>query len=178
MLVPFRMGTSMASPHKNLYKFAKTFLRISRIWNITLTWILARVFAYLPPFIAQILDFISRIYSLKTRNSNYQCHPLQFLTVMTSLPNFISANQHFASTCSMQIFKSLRHDCKLSFLFRPAFRAPRRTYILSTKCSNRPYYLPCRRFRFFPENWKSKRSLLIKAKSCAEGSNSGECTQL
>ena len=36
---------------------SKTFLRISRIRNIPLTWILARVFAYLPPFISQILDF-------------------------------------------------------------------------------------------------------------------------
>ena len=36
----------------------KTFLPISRIRNIPLTWILARVFAYLPPFISQILDFI------------------------------------------------------------------------------------------------------------------------
>ena len=36
----------------------KTFLRISRIRNILLTWILAFVFAYLPPFISQILDFI------------------------------------------------------------------------------------------------------------------------
>ena len=36
----------------------KTFLRISRIRNILLTWIMARVFAYIPPFISQILDFI------------------------------------------------------------------------------------------------------------------------
>ena len=36
----------------------KTFLRISRIRNIPLTWILARAFTYLPPFISQILDFI------------------------------------------------------------------------------------------------------------------------
>ena len=36
----------------------KTFLRISRIRNILLTWILARVFVYLPPFISQISDFI------------------------------------------------------------------------------------------------------------------------
>ena len=35
-----------------------TFLRISRIRNIPLTWMLARVFVYAPPFIAQILDFI------------------------------------------------------------------------------------------------------------------------
>ena len=36
----------------------KTFLRISCIRNIPLTWILARVFVYVPPFIFQILDFI------------------------------------------------------------------------------------------------------------------------
>jgi len=36
----------------------KTFLQISRIRNIPLTLILARVFAYLPPFISQIRDFI------------------------------------------------------------------------------------------------------------------------
>ena len=36
----------------------KTFLRISRIRNIPLTWILARVFVYVPPFNSQILDFI------------------------------------------------------------------------------------------------------------------------
>ena len=36
----------------------KTFLRISRIRNIPLTWILAKVFVYVPPFISQILDFI------------------------------------------------------------------------------------------------------------------------
>ena len=36
----------------------KTFLRISRIRNILVTWFLARFFVYLPPFISQILDFI------------------------------------------------------------------------------------------------------------------------
>ena len=36
----------------------KTFLRISRKRNIPLTWILARVFVWVPPFISQILDFI------------------------------------------------------------------------------------------------------------------------
>ena len=38
--------------------FGKTFLRISRIRNIPLTWILASVFAYLPPFISKILDYL------------------------------------------------------------------------------------------------------------------------
>ena len=36
----------------------KTFLRLSRIRNIPLIWILARVFVYAPPFISQILDFV------------------------------------------------------------------------------------------------------------------------
>ena len=36
----------------------KTFLQISHIWNTALTWILAWVFAYLPPFISLILAFI------------------------------------------------------------------------------------------------------------------------
>ena len=36
----------------------KTFLRISRIQNIPLTWILARVLVYVPLFTSQILDFI------------------------------------------------------------------------------------------------------------------------
>ena len=36
----------------------KTFLRISRKRNILLTWILARVFVFLPRFISQIPDFI------------------------------------------------------------------------------------------------------------------------
>ena len=35
----------------------KTFLRISRMRNIPLTWILARVFVHVPSFISQILDF-------------------------------------------------------------------------------------------------------------------------
>ena len=40
-------------------RLGKTFLWISRIRNIPLTWILARVFVYVPPFISQILDFIN-----------------------------------------------------------------------------------------------------------------------
>ena len=36
----------------------KTFLPISRIRNIPLTWILARAFVYVPSFISQTLDFI------------------------------------------------------------------------------------------------------------------------
>ena len=57
MLVPIWMDTSMASPYKSL-NLGKKFLRISRIRKITVKRILARVFAYLPSFISQILDFI------------------------------------------------------------------------------------------------------------------------
>ena len=40
------------------------------------------------------------------------------------ITNAISANQHFASTFSMQIFKFQRRSCKLSFLFRPRRQRP------------------------------------------------------
>ena len=36
-----------------------------------------------------------------------------------NITNVISANQHFSSTFSMQIFKFQRRGCKLSFLFLP-----------------------------------------------------------
>ena len=39
-------------------KLGKTFLRISSIRKIAVTWILARVFAYIPSFYFQILDLI------------------------------------------------------------------------------------------------------------------------
>ena len=42
--------------HTNLYKFGKMFLLISSVRKIAVTWILARVFAYLPSFYFQILD--------------------------------------------------------------------------------------------------------------------------
>ena len=42
------------------------------------------------------------------------------------ITNVISANQHFASTFSMQIFKFQRRSCKLSFIFPAAARAHRR----------------------------------------------------
>ena len=35
------------------------------------------------------------------------------------ITNILSANQHYASTFSMQIFKFQRRSCKLSFLFPP-----------------------------------------------------------
>ena len=73
----------------------KTFLRISRIQNIPLTWILARVFVYVPPFISQILDFIYWTVwflfwsilngvTLKTSNSRY-CHS-RFSVIFTPTP--------------------------------------------------------------------------------------------
>ena len=54
MLVLIRKGTSLRLQHdvsiQISINFVKTFLRISLIRNIPLAWILARVFAYLPPF--------------------------------------------------------------------------------------------------------------------------------
>ena len=57
MLVPIRMGISMVSPYKSI-NLGKIFLRVSRIRKIAVTRILARVFAYLPSLISQILDLI------------------------------------------------------------------------------------------------------------------------
>ena len=37
---------------------SKTYLRVSCLRNIAVSWILARVFAYLLSFFSQILDFI------------------------------------------------------------------------------------------------------------------------
>ena len=57
--------------------------------------------------------------------------------VMIIISNVISADQHFASTFSMQIFKFHRCSCKLYFLFSPATRLPQRAYLqASVKCGN------------------------------------------
>ena len=53
---------SRSAPVWCLHSLGKTFLRISRIRNIPLIGILARLFVYVPPFISQILDFIYRIF--------------------------------------------------------------------------------------------------------------------
>ena len=52
MLVLIQMGTNIYGVSIQIcINLGKTFLRISRIRNILLAWILARVFVYLPPFI-------------------------------------------------------------------------------------------------------------------------------
>ena len=43
---------------QSFINLGKPFFRISRIWNITQTWFLARLFVYLPSFISQILDLL------------------------------------------------------------------------------------------------------------------------
>ena len=48
----------------------KTFLRISRIRNILLAWILARVFVYLLPFISQISDLVWSILNCVTMKTS------------------------------------------------------------------------------------------------------------
>ena len=47
-----------SSDNFGIFKLRKTFLRISCIRKIAVTWIFARVFAYLPSFHSQILDLI------------------------------------------------------------------------------------------------------------------------
>ena len=77
----------------------KTFLRISSIWNIALTWILARVFAYLPPFIFQILDlicwtvliFISIYFEWReTENQQYGCTFILLRGSVSEIKNLLS----------------------------------------------------------------------------------------
>ena len=83
-----------------------TFLRISRIRNIPLTWILARVFVYVPPLISQILNFIFERFlflfwsifngvTLKTNNCSYRypvgrnrlgCHAIALLVHLYPFP--------------------------------------------------------------------------------------------
>ena len=59
MLVPKRMGTRPTwLLHTDLYKFDLTISSDIPSWNIVLTWNLASIFAYLAPFIPQILGFI------------------------------------------------------------------------------------------------------------------------
>ena len=60
------------------------------------------------------------------------------------ITNVISANQSFASTLSMQIFKFQRRSCKLSFLSRPAARAPRRACSQATDSFLCPIYVSSR----------------------------------
>ena len=43
---------------QSFINLGKTVFRISRKWNIAQTWFLAMPFAYLSPFISQILDFL------------------------------------------------------------------------------------------------------------------------
>ena len=80
MLELIRMGSQSSIAFPNLYKLnlGKKFLRISSIRKSTVTWILARGFAYLPSFFSQILDFMywtvlifRNGVTLKTSNSSH-----------------------------------------------------------------------------------------------------------
>ena len=75
----------------------KTFLRISRIRNILLAWILARVFVCLPPFISLISDYIYwtvLIFSLI----------LNSVTMKTSNCRSFTLLMKFNKTCSQTLF--------------------------------------------------------------------------
>ena len=58
MLEAILTGSSMASQKQISINLVKTFIRISCLRKIAVTWILAKGFAYLPSFFSQILDFI------------------------------------------------------------------------------------------------------------------------
>ena len=49
---PALLGQYISEAQGQVKRLSKTFLRISRIGNIPLTWNLVRVFAYRPPFIS------------------------------------------------------------------------------------------------------------------------------
>ena len=122
--------------------------------------------------------------TLKTRNSNQQCHPLQFLTVMTSLqissPPTSILHRLFRCTYS----NSWDMTASFASFFVPQPERPgepvgrlypARSVLLNAQIDHTTYLAVG--FGFFLKIGKVKGSLLIKAKSCAEGSNSGECTQ-
>ena len=58
MLVPLSGVPWHGDSIQRSTNLGKSFLRISCTWKTAPIWILARVFAYLPPFISQIRDFI------------------------------------------------------------------------------------------------------------------------
>ena len=69
------------------------------------------------------------------------------------ITNVISANQHFASTFSMQIFKFQIRSCKLFFLYRPAARALRRVCL-------RDFFLVKKSLQRFLTNDRLRSSVL------------------
>ena len=92
----------------------KTFLRISRIRNIPLTRTLARVFAYVPPFICQNLDvnyravliFIS-IYFEWRDTENQQFYFFYHVSM---------ENERVYNDQLMEFFSFFSEKCSLSFL--------------------------------------------------------------
>ena len=81
----------------------KTFLRISRIRNIPLTWILARVFVYVPPFISQILDLI-------------------YWTVLIFILNGVTLKT--SNTCSWQTYRMTNYNWFIDFRLPDCDKVP------------------------------------------------------
>ena len=102
--------TPIEPPYWMFSRISASFLRISRIRNIPLTWILARIFVYVPPFISQFLDFIYwtvLIFILiyfewrDTENQQYVCFPAilrmykSSKTWLSSISGFLIDRIHF-----------------------------------------------------------------------------------
>ena len=109
----------------------KTFLRLSRVRKIPLTWNLARVFAYLPPFISQILDLIYRtvlIFILiyfewrDTENQQYQSHEpgwndvIGLKYILTWKPSK-TKNSNFYQPKWSETKAIIFHTCSLKFFY-------------------------------------------------------------
>ena len=112
LLVSFRHVGTHPGEHQHgvsiqiSINLGKTFLRISRIRNIPLTLILARVFVYVPPFISHIVDFIYWIVLIfiliyfewrDTENQQYHIfittdNPSYIMFLLPSNPSTVSYN--------------------------------------------------------------------------------------
>ena len=128
---------------------AKTFLRVSRIRNILVTWIMARVSVYLPPFISQIPNFIYwtvLIFILiyfewrDTENQQYKEGRFNLLDMLQNEKRYIS----WGST-----FKTKRIVWRVLFPKQPNIMARHNVIYIEAWCARDiPLGLACTRHRF------------------------------
>ena len=97
-------------------------------------WILPPIPLWLP------IDLAVR-FSPISANVNKHCKHMP--RVMMSLLMSPSANEHFASTFLMQIFKFQRRSCKLSFLFPPRRQGAPESFSQARETFDSAVYLLC-----------------------------------
>ena len=114
----------------------KTFLQISRIRNILLTWILARVFVYVPPFISQILDvywtvLISiLIYFEWCDTENRQLYIVQYVMLLRERWFFFSAAERVVSILNFFRFFFNRLGYDVHSTTKSTFTFPERAPVI------------------------------------------------